>query len=102
MTCECYFLDGALEELDSIVAYLRSAADGPTAASSFLKELERQIGITCENPEAHELSRVPKLASLGYRTMLIKSYVALYFIQDNAVFIAHIFHQRQDYARLLF
>lgn len=101
MACNYELLDGAKEELGSIVGYLLAVSDGPSAANSFIDEFEKQMGLICDNPMIYGLSRMPELAALGYRTVLVKNYIALYFYRDDSVFVAHIFHQRQDYARLV-
>ena len=61
----------------------------------------RQVDFVRGNPELHALSRMPELAAKGYRPLFVKNYVALYKVHDDAVVIAHIFHQSQDYARLI-
>ena len=52
-------------------------------------------------PQLYGLSRVKELAVLGYRPMLVKNYVALYKVEGDVVIVAHIFHQSQDYAKLV-
>jgi len=42
-----------------------------------------------------------ELAEKGYRAVLLGSYIMLYTFEDETVYIAHIFHQRQDYAQLV-
>ena len=38
---------------------------------------------------------------LGFRPMLANGYIALYRFDGEKVVVAHIFHQTQDYARLV-
>lgn len=52
-------------------------------------------------PLMHPLSHLPELAALGYRPIHIKRYAALYKVTNDKIVIAHIFHQTQDYARLV-
>ncbi len=101
MACDYVMLDGAKSDFESIVGYLLAASGGPSAAESFIEEFKRQIASVCDDPELYGLSRMPELAALGYRAALVNSYVALYFHRDDTVFVAHIFHQRQDYARFV-
>ena len=61
----------------------------------------QQVDSVRDNPELHALSRMPELATKGYRPLFVKNYVALYKVHDGAIVIAHIFHQSQDYARLI-
>lgn len=101
MTYSYRFLDGAQADYEGIVAYLLSISDGPSAAQNFVDEFDKQINLVCSNPELYRLSRLPELAALGYRTMLVNKYIALYSFRQETVIVAHIFHQKQDYARLV-
>ena len=38
---------------------------------------------------------------MGYRAMLVNTYVTLYRFDGEKVVVAHIFHQTQDYAHLI-
>lgn len=101
MACSHRFLKSAQLEYESIVRYLCNATDGSAAAQSFADELDKQVDLICSNPPLYGLSRIPELAALGYHSALVSSYVMLYFYRDETIYIAHIFHQRQDYARLV-
>lgn len=94
-------LDEAKREYASIVEYLVKILKNPQAATNFMDEFDRQILLVCENPEIFALSRLPELACKGYRTAFINKYIMLYKTQGNTLFISHIFHQSQDYARLV-
>jgi len=91
----------AMREYERIVAYLSNTLKSPKAAKGFLDEFICQVGLIRENPELHALSRMPELAAKGYRPLLVSNYVALYKIAGDAVVIAHVFHQSQDYAKLI-
>ncbi len=94
-------LKEAAREYRDIVRYLAEVLNSPDAASGFMDEFNYQLSLVCDMPELYGLSRVKELAALGYRTLLVKNYVALYKIDDDAVVVAHIFHQSQDYAKLV-
>ena len=94
-------LHGAQVEYAEIVRYLVEALESPQAASNFADEFDRQIEIACENPFVYGLSHILALADLGYRKMLVNHYVALYKVEGDLVVVAHVFHQSQDYARLV-
>ena len=91
----------AMREYEQIVSYLSGTLKSPAAAKSFVDEFMYQIDSVRNNPELHALSRMPELAAKGYRPLFVKNYVALYKVHEGAVVIAHIFHQSQDYARLV-
>ena len=95
------FLDEAKLEYEGIIQYLIDASEGIQAAQSFIDEFNKQVQLIRENPKLFNLSRLPDLAALNYRSMFINNYVVLYFFRDETIFIAHLFHQRQDYARFV-
>lgn len=89
----------ALKELEAIVAYL--ANFGPHTAGAFLDAWSALLNELSDGSVEYGPSRFEVLARLGYRTALLKNYVVLFFKEEDAVVIAHIFHQRQDYARIV-
>jgi plasmid stabilization system protein ParE len=101
MACKYVLLDGAKGEIDEAAAYLLAETGSKKAASDFFEMIQRAIDMTCEFPTMHAVSRMPELAELGYRVMLAGSYVILYTFEEDVIFIAHVFHQRQDYAHLV-
>lgn len=101
MACEYEILREAQTEIESIVSYLVSLSGGPSAAKSFMDEFREKLTVLCANPMLFCVSHLPELASLGYRTFFVKNYVVLYVVRDDCIYISHVFHQRQDYARLV-
>lgn len=101
MTYKAVITREAQREYESIVSYLASTLLSPATASDFMNEFDHQIALVCEMPLMHPLSHLPELAALGYRPIHIKRYVALYKVTNDKIVIAHIFHQTQDYARLV-
>lgn len=95
------FLEDAIEELAEISGYLSATLKSEQAALRFLDSLQQKIDPACSNPELFALSRLPQLAEKGYRAALVNNYVMLYTFSDDTIYIAHIFHQRQDYASLV-
>lgn len=101
MAYEAVILDEAKREFRSIIDYLCNVLDSPQATTAFMEEFERQVSLISDNPELFALSRLPELATRGYRTAHIDNYIMLCKTQGDLVLIAHIFHQTQDYARLV-
>ncbi len=101
MAFEVVILDEAQREYRQIVEYLARILCSPQAAQSFMDSFEDIITLIAETPELFALSRMEELAAKGYRTALVKNYGMLYTIREDKVIIAHIFHQTQDYARLV-
>ena len=95
------FLEAARTELAEIDSYLTETLKSEQAAMHFLDQLERKIDLVCSNPHIFAISRMPELAEKGFRTVLVGGYVMLYQFDGEVVYIAHIFHQRQNYAHLV-
>ncbi len=93
------FLESALEEVDAIVAGLTLRS--PKAAKNFLDSLDDQLERLSSGALTYGLCRVGKLARLGYRSALFDKYLFLYYLDGDDLVVAHVFHQRQDYARLV-
>ena len=91
----------AAREYEQIISYLSHVLSSQQAARSFADEFARQIASVRANPEIRALSRMPELAARGYRPFLVNRNVALYKVVDEEVIIAHVFHQSQDYAKLV-
>lgn len=101
MGCRIVISHEAKREYEAIIRYLVDVLKNPQAASAFLAEFDYQVDILRQQPLLRPLSHLPELAARGYRSFPIKKYTALYKYEDDTVFIAHIFHQSQNYARLV-
>ena len=118
MSCEVRILPSAEAELDSIVGYL--AGLGAQTARRFTEAYRAKLELIASEVVEFGLSRMPELAALGYRSTLVNSYVLLFYYEDveglveggagtsggkgspaRRAVIAHVFHQSQDYARLV-
>ena len=61
----------------------------------------RRSGVVSTDPRTDIIVAARRLfAEKGYRSASFGCYIVLYTFADQAVFIEHIFHQRQDYAYL--
>lgn len=99
MACRVRIQPTALRELENAVEYL--LAFGSNTASAFLGEWENVIECLKDGSVEHRLSRFETLARLGYYTVLVKGYIALYFRKGDDIVIAHLFHQSQDYVSIV-
>lgn len=101
MACKYKFLSGAAQEYENIISYFVESCSNVSAANLFINEFRKQINLICENPRMYPLSRFEELARLGYRLALVNNYAFLYFYRDDIIYIAHVFHQKQNYIRFL-
>ena len=86
-------------ETDLIIDYL--TLKSPQAADKFFKELHKTYRTLQEGIVNYGLSRFPELAMQDYHAVLFNNYVLLYLEEGDVRTIAHIFHQKQDYASLV-
>lgn len=93
--------DEAKREYTAIVEYLATILKSPQAAAGFMDAFDKQLSLISANPSMFALSRMPELAARGYRAAPVNNYVMLYKATDELIYIAHVFHQSQDYARLV-
>lgn len=92
-------LPSAQAELDSIISYLLSF--GPNTAKAITLEYRKQLELLSLGVVDYGLAKHPELAALGYHACLVNSYIMLYYYEGGFVVIAHLFHQSQDYAKLV-
>lgn len=101
MACKRVILDSAESDRSEIIAYLNGTTGSAQAASEFLAGIDKVVDNISEFPTMHAVSRMPQLAQKGYRVALAGSYALLYTYEGETIYIAHIFHQRQDYGHLV-
>ena len=101
MGCRVLVSEEAAGDLEAIVAYLAENLGEPSAALNILDSFDEFTGNVAEFPEMYPIVREPRLARLGYRKAPLSKYIALYRLCGKEVLVAHVFHQSQDYARLV-
>ena len=85
----------------AIVAYLIDTFKSQQAAQHFLNELEAVITYLGEIPFAYPPVKEPRLRAIGYRKVPFMNYVFIFRFEDEQIYVTHIFHQQQDYAKLI-
>ncbi len=93
----------AVQDLDSILSYIALSLANPAAASAFAAAVEDCYSSLEEMPFLFELCRDPRLRALGYHKAVIKNYVMVYKVDEDArtVNILRFFYGRQDYGKLI-
>lgn len=85
-------------EVEGIIEYL--SGFGLQPARRFAEEYRHQLELLASGVIDYGPCKLPEVAALGYHSCRVNSYIMLYYLEDNAIVVAHMFHQRQDYARL--
>lgn len=101
MACEVVWSLSAEADRDRIVEYLLIELNNRQAAARFMDELDCVIDTIEKAPASFPASAEPRLERMGYHKASFMSYVAIYRTDGNRALMARIFHQRQDYARLV-
>lgn len=101
MAYEVVFSASGQRDRDRVVDYLVNDLKSPQAAAHFLDELDGVLGLLEKTPDVFPVSKELRLHRMGYRKALFMNYVAMFRMEGETVLIARIFHQSQDYARLL-
>ena len=89
----------AIDEFDLIVEHLTTYSE--KAALKFRDEWNSCIASLEDGIVEPGLSRFENLGGAGYHSVFFGDYVLLFFNTDDTKTIAHIFHQKQDYANLV-
>ena len=97
--CEVKLLPKAKEDFLHHIDFI--AEDKPLAAEKMANRFEKAFETLSENPQAGRQPREERLRLLGYRYLIIGSYLVFYRIQENKIFIYRIFHGAQDYLSVL-
>ncbi|MDJ1122534.1 type II toxin-antitoxin system RelE/ParE family toxin [Olsenella sp. YH-ols2217] len=93
--------DSAALELEQIQSYLDERTGGPSVFDDLADGIDETMEQVCAFPELFDVSILPELAALGYRAFTVGRYVVLYTIKPDCIFVAHVFHGSQDYAKLV-
>ncbi len=99
MAYELLFQRSAQRDLEKIVEYLSGYSE--KSARRFRTAWDESLVSLREGLIDYASSRPEELAEAGYHTMFFNDYAILYFQKGGTRTIAHVFHQKQDYARLV-
>ncbi len=93
----------AHEDIDDIVNYIAVELVKPAAAVTFLNEVEKSYHAVVKNPRMYSLCHDARLSSKGYRKIVIRNYLILYRVDDEAkaVYIVRIIYGGRNYAKLI-
>lgn len=85
------------EALDYIELILCSHSGAQELASSYIEVIDNLKLF----PNMYPQTREPRLKRLGYRKAQATNYLILYRMIDETIYVSHLFHQTQDYAKLI-
>ena len=93
----------AENDLRDIVRYISAQLSAPTTALKMINTLEDAIASLADMPQKCSLVTDDRLASMGYRKLVVKNYIAFFTIdeQSKIVDIERILYARRDWLRIL-
>ena len=89
----------AWRDLQQIYDFI--AEDNPSAAQTFVTQLDEKIGNLSQFPESGHIPRQGYLKAKGYRILVIGDYLVFYRLKPKIVKIDRVIHGRRRYEFLL-
>lgn len=92
--------ESAESDLDEITDYIGRTLCNPPAVATLLDAIDAACSELTEMPEIFPLCADPRLADLGYRKAVIKSYIMVYEIDEDeeVIHVLRFFHGSENYA----
>jgi addiction module RelE/StbE family toxin len=93
----------AEDDLRDIVRYIAAQLYAPLTALKMMEFIDESIQKLSEMPHSYPLVRDKRLASMGYRQMNIKNYIAFYTIneKEKVVDVERILYNRRNWVHIL-
>jgi toxin ParE1/3/4 len=82
------FLKIAEEDFTEIIEFI--ATDNPTAADKVATKIESNLELLSENPLLGRIPRDKEIRSLGYRFLIVQSYIIFCTIEYKTVYVHRI------------
>lgn len=93
------YLPVAQKDLTEIIEYIQK--DNPSAALAFLDEIDETISKLENFPFMGQVPKDRHLEYLGYRTLIIGSYLVFYVVKEDCAEIRRVLHGKRKYSFLL-
>jgi toxin ParE1/3/4 len=89
----------AKDDLTEIISYI--ASDRPAAATNLIDRFDQKLSLLADNPHLGSAPKESSLTSLGYRYLVLDSYLVFYVIEAQTIYVHRIVHGARDYTVLL-
>ena len=89
----------AEQDLTDILEYL--AAESPAAARTVMDQIESRLQQLRDYPFLGKMPGDPKLARMGYRILVVETYVVFYKVRGKTVLVYRIIHGARNILPLL-
>jgi len=93
----------AENDLRDIVRYISAQLSAPMTATKLLDAIEEAIAGLADMPQKYPPVTDKRLASMGYRKLVVKNYIAFFTIDEKsmAVDVERILYARRDWLLIL-
>lgn len=89
----------AEEDFTEIISFI--ADDNLDAAKNLADKIEKDLKLLSENPYLGRVPRDEEIKNLGYRFLIVLTYIVFYTIEDTSILVHRILHQARNYKSLL-
>ena len=89
----------AEEDFTEIISFI--ADDNLDAAKNLADKIEKDLKLLFENPYLGRVPRDEEIKNLGYRFLIVQTYIVFYTIEDTSILVHRILHQARNYKSLL-
>ena len=98
-----HITERAQRDISEAVGYIELSLKNPQAADALLDAVERELSGLANMPERYPAVTDDFLASLGFRLVRIKNYLAFYRIDESQakVYVVRFLYGRRDWVSLL-
>lgn len=93
----------AEKDLRDLIRYLSAQLSAPLTAMKMMDIIEEAIAGLAEMPQRYPLVADERLASMGYRKLVVKNYIVFFTIDEQlkTVDIERNLYSRRDWLRIL-
>jgi len=93
----------AENDLHDIVHYISSQLNAPIAALHMIQTMKESIAQLKTTAHAYPIVRDDRLASMGYRPLVIKNYIVFYVVneKEKLIDVDRILYARRDWQNIL-
>jgi addiction module RelE/StbE family toxin len=98
-----HFTPSFNRDVSQAINYITDTLKAPKAAQNHINELDRKLAQLKESPLLHRTVRNDYLASLGYRSVMVKKYYVFFTVVEdsNTVNLVRFIHSRRNWPDIL-
>jgi len=87
------------EDLMNIIEFI--ATDKPSAAEKMADQFEKSLKQLEEFPQSGRKAKQKELSALGYRYLIVGSYLIFYIIRPDYILVHRVLNGARDYIKIL-